>query len=205
MANKVKEAPVRKRRVGRPPADFSAHDALLLGAERAFGTLGFADAGIDDICSAANVGRATFYRFFKNKDEILEALFERANTLVEDAVVRAISSTSGVEQQIEAGVEAFLRAQFLNGKLARVLVAEVMSGRFAKQREKNIQVFVKVFQTGMRNLGIKAPDVFVIHGLIGALEAISLEMLAEGEMDERLLARAKGAMLRIIKGTLLGA
>jgi AcrR family transcriptional regulator len=204
MAGKVKTLKPAKRKAGRPPATFSARDALLFGAGSAFGTLGFAEAGIDDICSAANVGRATFYRFFRGKDEIFAALLDTANAHVEAAVMLAVNEAKGVESQLEAGIEAFLRAQIRSGNLARVLSAEVLSGRFAKQRAEGIRVFVQMFRSGVRSLGLRQQDDFVLYGLIGALEAISLEMLTRGTMEDAVIERAKASMLKILKGTLLG-
>jgi AcrR family transcriptional regulator len=49
---------------------------LLEAAKQCFSDKGFSDATIDDIVGMAGASRATFYLYFKSKDEILAEMFE---------------------------------------------------------------------------------------------------------------------------------
>ncbi|MDA8330083.1 MAG: TetR/AcrR family transcriptional regulator [Candidatus Dormibacteraeota bacterium] len=69
------EAPARRRRVVKSPADRRAD--ILAAARQVFGAIGFAEATIDDLAAAARIGKGTFYRQFESKDHLLGALWER--------------------------------------------------------------------------------------------------------------------------------
>ena len=49
---------------------------ILAGARESFLQFGFAKTSIDDIAKRANISRPLVYRKFKNKEEILQAVFE---------------------------------------------------------------------------------------------------------------------------------
>lgn len=69
------EAPARRRRVVKSPEDRRAD--ILAAARQVFATIGFAEATIDDLAAAAQIGKGTFYRQFESKDHVLGALWER--------------------------------------------------------------------------------------------------------------------------------
>ncbi len=47
---------------------------LLEAAQQVFGVSGYASATVDDIISAAGTSRATFYRYFRSKDDLFDEL-----------------------------------------------------------------------------------------------------------------------------------
>jgi AcrR family transcriptional regulator len=49
---------------------------LLENALVVFSRKGFHDTRIDDVCSAAGISRATFYRYFESKDALFDALVD---------------------------------------------------------------------------------------------------------------------------------
>lgn len=49
---------------------------LLESALVVFSRKGFHDTRIDDVCSAAGISRATFYRYFEGKDALFDALVD---------------------------------------------------------------------------------------------------------------------------------
>jgi AcrR family transcriptional regulator len=69
------EAPARRRRVIKSPEDRRAD--ILAAGRQVFATIGFAEATIDDLAAAAQIGKGTFYRQFESKDHLLGALWER--------------------------------------------------------------------------------------------------------------------------------
>jgi AcrR family transcriptional regulator len=76
------EPPARRRRVVKSPED--RHADILAAAREVFATTGFAEATIDDIATAAQIGKGTFYRQFESKDHVLGALWERyVDTIVQ--------------------------------------------------------------------------------------------------------------------------
>jgi AcrR family transcriptional regulator len=196
----------KKRRAGRPAADFSADNQILLGAAEAFGERGYAETSVEDICQAADVSRRTFYRFYRSKDDVFSILHDHAATALTMAVRSAVEQATNPVAKLEAAVDAYLRVQAAAGPLARVLFLEPLNpnSRFAARREAAIASFMELFHEASRKLNRKGADPLVYRGLLAALENVSIELLGEGKMDEAAIARGRAVMLRILAGSLGG-
>ena len=81
-------APRKKRRAG----DVLYDAALSLLAERPYN-----DITVEDICAAAGVGRATFFRYYGSKAGLLVEFNERLTTHAREAIARA-GTTSAADQ-----------------------------------------------------------------------------------------------------------
>jgi AcrR family transcriptional regulator len=75
----VAQMPVRPPGFGRPGADLrkQARDLLLDTALRLFAERGYVGVRVEDIARAAGISRATFYKHFSEREEILAELFAR--------------------------------------------------------------------------------------------------------------------------------
>jgi AcrR family transcriptional regulator len=60
-------------RVGHPPAPASARDRLVAAASHLFHDTGIQATGVDSIIEAAGVAKATFYRHFPSKEDLVVA------------------------------------------------------------------------------------------------------------------------------------
>ncbi len=88
-------------------------EAILAAAERAFALKGFHDTGIADIAADLGIGHGTFYRYFKNKQDIAASVAER--------VVARLAVVALAEDPAAADTLADYRAQterILGGMLA---------------------------------------------------------------------------------------
>ena len=59
---------------------------LLEGAVRVLGSRGMSDLSIESVCKVSGVSRATLYRYFSTKDDLVEAVFEFICIGYEDGV-----------------------------------------------------------------------------------------------------------------------
>lgn len=193
------------RKLGRPFADFSARTQLIKGAAKAFGKKGFADTSVEDICQAAHVARATFYRFFRSKDDVFESLLDQSSNLLFQSVRLAVHGAASPREKLEAGVETYLRSQAFAGPLAKVLTFAACgpNSRFAVRREQGIRDFIALFDEGLGRSKSSRVDELAYRGVLSALESISLDLLsAPGGMNEDAIQTGKQAMLRILSGLL---
>lgn len=191
---------VRKR--GRPAADFSARGQIVSGAAAAFGAKGFDATSVEDICREANVVRSTFYRFYRSKEDVFAALLDTATTALVQSVRVAIASASTIEARMDAALDAYLRAQAFAGPLARVLVhaATTPNPIGAARRERSVRELATLFRDG---LGDDAPDDLLVYkALLSALEAISLDLMRDGGIDEAKIARGKRLMKMLLAGVI---
>lgn len=111
----------RSRRPGRPRSD-KARQAILASTLELLEEVGFASLCIETIADRAGVSKATVYRWWKNKAEV---------------VVEAFLSTVGSELLFDSGepVQAALRNQMLrlakifNGSMGTVIASVIGAGQ----------------------------------------------------------------------------
>jgi AcrR family transcriptional regulator len=83
-------------------------DKILLVAARLFATHRFHEARMEDIAAAAEVGKGTLYRYFRDKDELYLALLARAADQLSQRLREAVEAEVGPRAKLEATVGAIL-------------------------------------------------------------------------------------------------
>jgi TetR/AcrR family transcriptional repressor of uid operon len=73
----------------------AAHHQLIVAATEVFGRLGLRKTTVQDIVSAAQVSRPLFYRRFRNKEHVFEAVVEQLMTEWNETLVAEVSRPSG--------------------------------------------------------------------------------------------------------------
>jgi AcrR family transcriptional regulator len=184
-------------------AGYFSRNRILGGASRVFAEKGTRLATVEDILQAAGVSRRTFYLCFKNKDEVLAALYEVASGLVLEALRSAARSTPEPMKKLERCVDAYLAFNQSDGELMRVLEAEALrpDSLLEPMRARLLEQLTELVSDILPR---RRPDPLVVRGVLVALEAISHRVHAEGEVDGARLQRARRAMLRILLATLAG-
>lgn len=91
-------------------------DAILEAALALFAERGYIGTRVEDIAQEAGISRATFYKHFAERDQILEHLFER---LLGNAEVAVPASGDGPEAQVSAMLDATAATMLQDDLLAR--------------------------------------------------------------------------------------
>jgi AcrR family transcriptional regulator len=183
---------------------FSSRGQILLGAATAFGARGFEATSVEDILSAANVSRRTFYRFFRSKEDVFEQLFEAASIMFVQAIRAAAASGGAAEDTLSRCLDAYLELPQRAGPLFKVFHGEASrpgSPLYAR-RERVIDEIVAMLGAGYHALHGRSADVLVLRGVVAAVERIAGEVIAAERATPALVARAKAAMMMIVRGTL---
>ncbi|HTM23375.1 MAG TPA: TetR family transcriptional regulator [Kofleriaceae bacterium] len=192
--------PPRARKRGRPDAGFSARAQILVGAAAAFGARGLADTSVEDVLRASGVSRRTFYRFFRNKEELFEELAEAAAMIFLQSMRTAAALGKTPQEKLANCVEVWLRAPETAGPIFHVLAAEAAKpgSRMAAHRRRAIDALITMIDEGVRADRGEQVDPLILRGLIGAMETIAAEVHAAGRADNATIDRAKAAMLHIM-------
>lgn len=138
-------------------------------------------ATVQEIAAAAGLGRATVYRHFPTREELLDALRERALDEAERALAGARLDAGSAPEALERAVAALLGV----GRRYRSLVSqialhpELLVGRPGLALPLGA-VIVRGRQAGELDAGLSPP--FVIGALAGLLVAAVRE-LAEGRLE----------------------
>jgi AcrR family transcriptional regulator len=93
-----------------------------------FGTRGFHETGVRDVCAAARLTERYFYESFRNLEGLFLAVYGEAVERVRSVVTGALAEASGPPPAIaRAALRAVLHAFRDDPRLARVLLLEILT------------------------------------------------------------------------------
>ncbi len=129
-SRKNRESPKPTRQYGGIDADRRMHERrekFLAAGLEAFGNLGYAQATIKGICRLAGLTERYFYESFKNKEDLLCAVFHRLIDELETGA-RIIMETPGItaKEAVHQITRSFYQLFFQDPRRARVQLFEVL-------------------------------------------------------------------------------
>jgi len=102
-------------------------EELIRVAIQCFSERGYQNTTLDDIVSQVNISRVTFYTYFKSKEALLKAIFERASTTYQQGLEEILAQPLSCREKLRQAV-AFQVISFTNGPpLARIFFREEAS------------------------------------------------------------------------------
>src|SRR3990167_7555306 len=155
---------------------------IQLAAIAVFARKGLAETTVNDLLAAANVSRRTFYKYFENKMQVLEGIYQTAVALLLSRF-REMQSIAGSPQ---ARLQAMAERYFDYHLAAQRLSAHVEMARLLAER--------------LHGDGPQA-DPLTYRALIWALEAASLDLLGRAASRDE-IERAKQVLGQLLIATL---
>jgi AcrR family transcriptional regulator len=135
-------------------------ERLLAAGLELFGTAGQSAVSVKQVCREAGLTERYFYESFKDREDLLRAVFEEQIRLVREATFGAVAGAANdIEAQARAGMDAFIRAVANDPRIARVIFLEVVgvSPALEDRRRRAIHEFAR-FNADLAagHLGIEA-------------------------------------------------
>ena len=195
--------PSQKRAQARQLSKTRVRMRVLQAASEVFGRLGYVNARVEDILEEAGISRPTFYRYFKSKDDVFNAVDEVLSLSFLQTWTNAVASVEDPLDKIEKGVDAYLQWLRATGPVAGVTAQESSrpGSPLNPRREAALRMVVDVFRTEtLKALG-EEYDPWLFSMLQVATEHAGQLVIREG-IRERDTERAKQSMMRILIGTL---
>ena len=157
----AKSAPERHR---------DRHARLLEAGLEQFGTRGYAETAIGQLCAAASVSTRSFYEHFASREELLIALHDEINEEALLAVVAAMGTVDDrdLSARARAGVDAYLRTMTSDRRRARIVLVESVSPSREAERHRRIalQRFAELIELETDRLAAAGVIPVRDHGLI---------------------------------------
>ncbi len=154
-------------------------EKILIAAGRLFALHRFHEARMEDIAGAAGVGKGTLYRYFKDKEELYDALLDRAAAGLQQRVEEGLASACCPRAKLEAVVAAILEYFDLNPYLFDLLShAELRQHtgtleNWQKVRASNVHRIEEILEEGRRAGLWEVPDPQTpVLMLLGGLRAV---------------------------------
>ena len=156
-------------------------------------------AGMDEIARAGGVGRATLYRHFSTREELVEALRARAGHETAKAMrrsrLREGSAAEALERLFDELIEVSDRYQFL------VQIPEPADARRGDLTAQFLALIRRGQEAG--EFGAAAPAEWWAE-LVRAALVCATRAVADGESKERAVGMAKEAVLAGLRGAEFG-
>jgi AcrR family transcriptional regulator len=156
----------------------SQAEKILVAATRLFAMHRFHEVRMEDIAAAAEVGKGTLYRYFKDKEELHAALLDRAAEQMSQRLRECVGS-GDPRQRLEAILAAYLDHFAANPYLldliqrAEVLRRPNREFRWQQTREESFRLVERVLDEGRQSGAFDVEDPHVAGlFLLGGLRAV---------------------------------
>lgn len=201
-------------RSGRPPGRSGVHVGeeqarlqILGGAVEQFSEHGVREVSVEDILRASAISRRTFYRLYKSKEKVVEALYRLGTDRLLEQCRAAVAAHADPIAQIEGCIDAHLRNARELGRLVWVLGGEAQRQESAihaarmEVHEQLVELMMSSATARERRL-----DPWLVRGLMLALESVTRFALEEGDegrdVSDACIQRARRVMMRIATSAL---
>jgi AcrR family transcriptional regulator len=165
---------------------------LLDAALELFGTRGYSDTAIGQLCAAASVSTRSFYELFESREALLIALHDAINADALAAVGAALADLDpdDLPARARAGVAAYLRTMTGDPRRARVALTESVgvSREAEAHRQQAIGRFAEVIRLEGERLAaagvVPARDFRLVSvALVGAINGLVNTWTADPDWD----------------------
>ena len=184
----------------------AARGMVMAGAALLFANRGVRAVSVEDILSHSGISRRTFYRLYKSKEDVVEALYRFGTDRLLAACRDAVAQETEPVRQIERFIDAHLRNVAELGRLVFVLGGEAQrqeSTLHARRMEVHAQL-VTLLEPVTRDV-----DPLLARALILALEGAARIMLEESNEGRTVtkagIERVRRVMMRMATAAVAGS
>ncbi|KUJ68518.1 TetR family transcriptional regulator [Streptomyces albus subsp. albus] len=138
-----------------------ARDRLLDAAEELFYAEGIRAVGVERILSESGVGRASFYRHFASKDDLVVAVLRRRDEVWRGWLAERVNALGGKPLDVfDALAERFARADFRGCAFINTMAETADPGsaayRVAAEHKEHVTAYVAGLLREVRGEGVEA-------------------------------------------------
>lgn len=150
----------------------NSKEKIVLAADQLFYARGYSQTSFSDIAKETGIPRGNFYYYFKTKDEILTAVLEHRQILVEELLVACNNSSSEARDQLLYLIDILVREEDAIINYGCPLGS--LSTELSKSSVTMQQQVKSIFET----LRVWIDDKFSSAGFSDRSEILSMEMLS---------------------------
>lgn len=178
-------------------------DKLIAAARKSFGSVGYADTSMDELCAGAGLTRGALYHHFGGKAGLLEAVVRQIDLEIEVRMDRIYTTAPDKWVGLCAGCNEFLRTA-LEPEIQRILLRDapaVLGQRLREiDEESSLVSFIEALEQ-LKQAGriVECDAEATARFLNGALFDTAL-WIAGGSDQQQRLARAQQTLGYILRG-----
>lgn len=171
-------------------------EMILVAAGQIFSRFGFQKTTMDDIARAMGKGKSSIYYYYRNKEEIFQAVVEKEVAVLKSKILQAIGRSSDPREKLKAYVNERMKGleNFLN--LYSVVKTEFLSHfEFAEQIRKKydqeeISIIRGILEEGIRNGEFTIEDPYLTSvAIVTAMKGLEIPLFITHNHDDHLEIR----------------
>jgi AcrR family transcriptional regulator len=184
-------------------------ESIVDAASGVFSKYGYRKTTMDDIAQALGKGKSSIYYYFRNKEEIFEAILEKEvlllKTNLQDAVNRKKHSKGKLKTYILTrmqGIESMLNlySAVKNEYLAQFEFIERIRYKYDQEEIANVQVILK---EGIENGEFRIEDPFLASvAIVTSMKGFEIPLYITGEKGKDIEQRVDKLLKMLFNGIL---
>lgn len=181
-----------------------ARTEILIHSINVFARRGLERTTVQHLLDAAGISRRTFYKYFRNKVDVLESIYQ---ILVENMILRfrnEAERSGTLSEVIRHTCNIYFDYHLSLGPIIRLMMEEARRADsvLAPHREKAYAVVSAVMQNELQRVSGRRLDVLVHRSLIWNFENLSLYLLNETDCSTDAVGHCKQVMVGIAEAIL---
>lgn len=176
--------------------------AVLAGAMKVLEAKSYEQLSVEDILQAAGVSRQTFYRCFRNKNELFHTIFRDGNTMFLGAIHALDKRGDDVLAVTDRALTGSMMFVIHGGAALRALYRETIKpdSEFAPYRKEVLDTLVGEIVAWASNL-LRGPiDPLLVRAVLLAIEQLIFDMAAQGTPSNENIERFRGIVRTLVEG-----
>ena len=173
---------------------------IILHSIAIFSQKGVTDTTVQDLLEAAQVSRRTFYKYFKDKFDVLENIYTLSINMLSKQFSEEADEINTIEELIDKTVDVYFSYHTSMGNIIRIMQEE--GGRLEsplnKRRKADRNGFAQAFEIKVKKLQNLELDKIDYYSVFWILENTSIYLLTETECSSKDIEKCKSSMRRLI-------
>lgn len=183
-----------------------ARSEILVHSIPVFAQRGVNRTTVQHLLDAAGISRRTFYKYFRNKVDVLENIYR---VFVENMILRfqqQVERSGPLREIIANTINIYFDYHVSMGPVIYLMMEEARrsGSALAPHRQKGQDAAVQILSQEVKRLTGRELDPLVVRTLLWSLENYSLYLLDDGVYSDEELERCKRVMQGIAEAVVLG-
>lgn len=163
---------------------------FILTAGKIFKQYGFRKTTMDDIAFAAGKGKSSLYYYFKNKEEVFEAVVDYEASQLQSEIFRVMEEYDSAREKLRKYIVHRMKRFAARGNLYEALNDDLLlTFSFIEKirnyyRDWELKVIGEILQTGIDRKEFKVVNIeFLSNALLTAMIGFEMPLLQKTESD----------------------
>ncbi len=164
---------------------------LIIAAGQIFYQYGFKKTTMDDIAFAAGKGKSSLYYYFKNKEEVFEAVVDYEAEHLKDEIISSTKELKNAVDQLRLYIQIRMRRFVSRGNLYTALTDDfLMTFNFIekirnKHQEWELDMLHQIISNGIKSKEFKPINIeFISNALLIAMIGFERPLLQKTESEK---------------------